>query len=693
MNFNTLPLYVSSAMAVEADSSLELSSLKKKNTPKAEGGAMSTFFNPFDKSKSKKATVTKVAGEEERAMIFRFGNSLAVPLRVSQCRLEFEGDIGDRVKSPTLAFDVPPKADTFAVRFPFTVVPPSGKDGEVEPDAFEVKGITLSCMNRSFFLPVAPSVKTLSSMSKELPQPASEYPHRSKKKQQKASVEVKPTLKLEVYPCQPNLKISFAESDAAVDIDTKLDMGLTAGQVIATPTFRLLNYSGPSGGGKIQRLQISAVGVPGSQEIALYDSDVHDATKSAEGSGDDFLRDLIEQENPPALKIRLVSVKSLSLQNINGSESSDTSPCRVAFQLAAAHNLGLKIPVKTTVTLRIKCAGQATATSDVWRTREIPINISYIKGPRIASISLSPDLVEGSGYAEMRRIISSRVPTRNIADSTEAEHLSIQTRVGLDTGVHICSESILAIFVVVNETLDDIILSRPNGVVGGFEGHPLETLLLHSNVTSRIPVIIPRLPRAEGLSDLIEAFVERTTFTWETAQAIKSTGHFARGRISIPPERLSDIFRATPSLGPNLCQAPCNITFTVDSRVVTRDTITVAPGHPMDLSVSAVIAPWVPLDVREKCCFTLELFSSLEGEKTTGQSPVRDHMWCGKVRHSFSGKESDGCMVHAAKIVLIQAGTHLLSACVRISQGDAEETWLTPLAAQVLVDPALLPSQ
>jgi hypothetical protein len=245
----------------------------------------------------------------------------------------------------------------------------------------------------------------------------------------------------------------------------------------------------------------------------------------------------------------------------------------------------------------------------------------------------------------------------------------------------------------VNETPEDIVLSRPHGAVGGFDGHPLETLLLHNNVTSKIPVVIPRLPRAESLSDSIEAFVERTTFTWETAQAIKSTGHFARGRISIPPERLRDIFRATSSVGPNLCQAPCNIAFTINSRVVTKDSITVAPGQPMDLSVSAEIAPWVPLDVREKCSFTLELFSSLEGEKTAGQAPARDHMWCGKVRQSFSGNESDGHMVHSAKIVLIQAGTYLLSACVRISQGEAEESWLTPIAAHVLVDPALLPAQ
>lgn len=688
-DFNTLPLYVSSAMTVEEDKALELTCFKKKVKPKAESGAMSTFFNPFAKKKDSKVSVTRVAGEEERVMVYHFGNSLAVPVRVSQCRLEFQNDVGDRVKSPTLAFDIPAKASSFTVRFPFTVVPPSETESEIDADIFEVKGISLSCMNRSFSLPVAPDPKTRNTVSKELPAPASNDPYRNRKKLENATDETS-TLKLEVYPCQPNPKITFAESDASVD--TALDMGLTDGQVVATPLFRLSNYSGPSGGGHVERLQISVLGIPGSQECVIYDSETPEETESVDDTGDDFLRELFEQENPPTLKFRLVSVKSLTLSAINVSDES--SPCQLAFQLAASHNLGHKIPSEAAVSIRIKFSGRPTASSEVWRIREIPIKIAYIKGPRIASLSLRPDLIQESSYTEVCKILASRSGGTSVQEEKPEgiEGARMNTRVGLDSGVHVCSGTILAILVVVNETREDIVLSRKAMSLGGFEGHPLDTLLLRSNVTSKVPILVPRLPRCEKVSDLVDALLDKTTLVWETAKAIKSTGHFARGRITIPQDILYETVVSTPSLGPSLCETPCQVVFRVNGKESSKETVTVGPGQPVDLSMSVVIAPWVPREIIERCTFTFEFFCFFKDHKKLNIA-ARDHLWCGKVQHSFSGKSSAMEWTHTSKILLIQTGRYYLSGCIRISQGRTEETWLAPVTSEMMVDTAHLPSQ
>ena len=689
-DFNALPLSASCPMEVEEEGALQLTCIKKKSAPVADKGSMATFFNPFAKKANKNSAI-KVAGEEERVLVYQFKNSLAIPVRVSQCRLEFDADIGERVKSPTLTFEVPPMASSYKVRFPFTMVPPSAKNGQVEPDKFEVKGIRLSCMNRSFFLPVAPTSEGTD--SGDIAIPASNYPHRPKAKVEE-STEQKSNLKLEVYPCQPNPKIAYAETDAAVDTDSKIEMGLTDGQVVATPLFRISNYTGPSGGGRIERLQITVVGIPGVQEYVIYDSEGHDATESAETSGDDFLRDLIELENPPAMKIRLVSVKSLNLAAINNSDES--SPCQVAFQLAAGHNLGQKMSSETTITIRFKCSGQSTASFEVWRIREIPLNISYIKGPRIASLSLRPDLIEGAYFTDMCKILLSRA-LRRPPESTDRDDTSDQSetpvslRIGLDDVVQVCSESILGILVVVNETNEDIVLSRSTGTVGGIEGYPLETLLLHNKVTSRIPVLVPRLPRLDNISELIDAIVERTTLVWETAKAVKSTGHFARGGISIPTEKLQEIIRSTPSIGPSLCQAPCQVDFTINGVKPSREATSVAPGQLLDISVSAQIASWVKRETRDLCTFTFEFFCSYDGHKSGKDS--RDHMWCGKVSHSVKGTEKDAALSHSAKIILIRAGKYRLSGCIRIRQKESCETWLAPVASRIVVDPSLTPAQ
>jgi hypothetical protein len=726
-DFDTLPLAAACPMTIEDDGVSQLTCVKKKNAPKVEQGAMATFYNPFAKKNSKGASVIKVAGEEERVLVYQFTNSLAIPVRVSQCRLEFQGDTGERVKSPTLAFEVPPKATSHKVRFPFTMIPPSTKNGEVEPDLLQVKGISLSCMNRSFFLPVIPSVSRVggggSTMpSKDMAAPASEYPHRSSPKVEKTATisDEDSYLKLQVFPCQPNPKLSFADTDAAVDPDSPITMGLTDGQVVATPQFRLSNYSGPSGGGRLQRLQISVVGIPGTSECILYDSNDDKAVASNESSDDEFLRELTEQENPPAMKARLLAVKSLNMEAINNSEES--SPCHVAFQFAAGHNLGQKMSSETTITLRFKCAGQSTTSMDVWRIRQVPLRISYIKGPRIASLSLRPDLMGGSYFSEMCRVLASRDARKTSSENSinNEEKLATSTQdnlanqVGLEAGIHICSESILIILVVVNETNEDIVLSRSGGnPVGGLKGHVIDTLLLHNKVTSKIPMLIRRLPRAETLSSLVDAIVEKTTLVWETAQANQSTGHFARGRISIPSDKLRDLLVSKAvHVGPSLCEPPCQISFSVNgSASSSTEIIAVSPGQPMEVSLSAEIASWMSKETCAKCYFTVEFFCSFDdyqradtGDKIATTNNC-NHLWCGKVRHTVSGStlinaENGLRFTHTAKIVLIRSGHFELSGCVRICQGNdfasgdaVQETWLAPVASRIQVIPSLAPRQ
>lgn len=699
---STMPLYISSAMAIQVDSTLELELVKLIKSPvKVKEGAMATFYNPFDnKGKSDKVAATRVAEEEERAMLVQFGNRLSVPLEVQRCELTFENNDTSRVKATALAFVIPPKSTGFTVHFPFTVLSRLSADKESDRSGngvFEVKGMNLTCLGRSFFLPIHSSTTQPRPASGSLPAPASNYPHMSTKTKADVLQEAKPFI--EFSPCQPLLRVFNAKSGAPLEAGAVVSVNLSDGEIFTIPALRLENYAGPSGRGKIERLLISANGLSGKSDLVLYDSDSAMAF-GADESEEEFFHELVDKEKPQPLKLR-ARVHSLTLASMNQENESDAGEGTVKFQIAAAHNMGTQIPAGTSVRIRFRYRGLSNEVSEVWRTREIILRVVPVKGPHISSMAFRPDLVTKSAFGALRKCVVMHSPTSDGDDTEEMTHgldtglakdeTFVSNRVGLDSGMFVCREEVVFLLSISNNTSSEITLSRPSGAVGGFEGCQLSTVLVHAGVSATIPVVVPRMPRVDETGapfDIVSDLVSKTSLLWETKREDESGEVVAKGRIRIPPVCLKDLVHRHPSFVPSICQSPLIMRLHVGGKA-DESSVLVSLGAPLEVSIEVELAPWLSEQIVENCTVTLELCcvrQSGDSSSKTGQS--RDFVWCGKQQQKINLK--DPKKAHSARIAFVREGQFVISACARISRTDvkhaAEEIWFAPAATTIMVD-------
>jgi len=690
-----LPMYISSAMAIHAEPSLELECIQKRDE-QADQGAMATFFNPYANKKSGNATA-KVAEDEERAMLIRFGNRLALPIEVQRSQLEFMNDGGGRVKAAALSFVVPPKATGFTVHFPFTVLSKTtdstGSDA-VDGDTFEVKGLDLTCFGRSFFLPI----NTLNHAaehprSRNLPDSAATYPHSVASKSNDDSLEAKP--KIQVYPCQPKLQICMAETGAPAE---NIIVSLSAGEVLSLPSFRLDNYLGPSSKGKIESLEILST-LSGSSNRKLFDSS---SDRAADESENEFVRDLIYETNPPPLKIRVLQC-DLSLDCVNGMESNGDGGNNVTFQIAAAHNLSEKLPDGTSFQLNFRYRGPFGAKTEVWRKREVTIRVLHTKGPRISSIAFRPDLADDSAFADLNFKQGPRKNPEKTSKTSDngptdltLDRAFVLERVGLDSDVSVCGSASYFLLSVSNDTRSVLTVSRPDGPVGGFASCPLPTMIVRPGVSAKIPIVMPRISRVDengDPADVIEKFIAETSLVWLSHKGGESGPVKARGHIRIPPSCLWDIINRQPSFLSQICTPPCRINLVVGDKVTPKSKVTVALGKPVDVSVEVSLESWVPQHSIKDCNMTME-FRCSRKDRSQVEMAVnrREYVWAGKLRRR-SDLSGNGSKSHHARIAFCSSGQFVVSACVRIyrissssGSGDVpEEIWWAPFAQTVMV--------
>ena len=250
-------------------------------------GSIATFFNPYDKIKKDdkigKNIITLVAQGEERTIEIEFGNHLNVPLQIPSCRLEFNKNEYVEIEAPSLSFVIPPKASKFVVHFPFVVV----SSNVLEPDhdarmtengsdeakvTFAVVGLRIVTFNRSYTIRFDDNISTSYNIGKEqVPMPVSTYRRSIHNVPKRAKIR---PVTLESVPAQPNLLISFSNSPTPLDNSVTVPVHLSDGEIYEIPSFRLENDLGLGGKGKMERLQIVGVGLPGLPEEVLFDTDL-----------------------------------------------------------------------------------------------------------------------------------------------------------------------------------------------------------------------------------------------------------------------------------------------------------------------------------------------------------------------------------------------------------------------------------
>jgi hypothetical protein len=429
----------------------------------------------------------------------------------------------------------------------------------------------------------------------------------------------------------------------------------------------------------------------------LYDSDSAMAF-GADDSEEDFSHELVDKDKPRPLKLR-AHVHSLSLAAMNHENESDSGEGTVKFQIAAAHNMGTQIPAGTSVRIRFRYRGLSNEVNEVWRTREIIFRVAPVKGPHISSMAFRPDLVTKSALGDLGKSIVVHSPTR---DGDEAEAYShglgtghekdesfVTNRVGLDSGMFVCSEEVVFLLTISNDTSSEITLSRPGGAVGGFAGCPLSTVQVHAGVSATVPVVVSRMPRVDETGapfDIVSDLVSKTSLVWETKREDESGEVVARGRIRMPPVCLKDLMYRHPSLVPRICQSPLHMRLHVGGKL-NESSALVSLGAPLEVSVEVDVAPWLSDKIVENCTVTLELCCVRQGGNSSSKTvQSRDFVWCGKQQQKMN--LSDPKKAHSARIAFVREGQFVISACARMSRTDvkhsAEEIWFAPSAVTVM---------
>jgi hypothetical protein len=702
----SLPLFVSSAAAIQSGSKLELECVVKNRaaTDESKQGAMATFFNPYENKRSdnNKIGPTRVAEEEEHAMLIRFGNRLSLPLEVQQSQLVFEDN--GKVKAASLSFVIPAKAKSYSVNFPFTVL---SKDTQSSRDeTVAVKGLELTCFGRSFFLPIKElrvSRARANATPYNFPTPAFFYPLRLDKPKDSTSSETVNVAipRIQAFPCQPRLQMFFADTGAPAEM---LTVSLSDGEIFTVPTLKLRNYMGPSSKGKIECLEIIAVGLPGAPSKKIYESKIGPTMDDPEAN---FVHDLIFEASPPVLKIRTLKC-SLHLDSVNASSiSSDDDRANVTLQIAAAHNMCEKLIEGTTVVIQVRYRGLCSEHTEVWRKLEFSLRIVPSKGPRISSIAFRPDLSNDSALAELTSLFDSNKKSRGekkTPSKTESISSLILQRTGLDTEMSVCDDNTYFVLTVANETRSVITLKKEDGAVGGFLEFPLAEISCRPGVSAKIPIVMPRVERVDengNVKDVLSELITRTRLIWESHKGGETGPVRGRGHIRIPPACLIDIVNRQPSFIAHIATPPCamHLFLTVKQTALPASAdviITSAVGKPIEVALQLDIASWVPEHVRSITNVSLEFCCArkcVNAEDDDNRLAVhRDFIWAGLLRQRLPLRDRNAEFAHRAKLVFCRSGTYVVSACAKFSrvlqskdEDVPEEVWWAPTAQTIYV--------
>jgi hypothetical protein len=748
-----LPLVVTSAKIIKSEAHLLLERTKAVGySSKFATHSMSTFFNPYAKNKAAKDAKNKVqttllAEGEERTIMIEFKNRLAVPLEVPSCQLEFEGKETSRIEAAPLSFTVPAKTKSFAVHFPFIVSVSKkehsvvvketndGTEGEIapEPDMFDVVGLRVTCLNRTFLIPFkkseAEEEKEHSLDSCQMPPSASVYQrsvHNAPKQDEQQLV-----VRLESVPAQPNLLVSFAASQSPMEEDANVPIHLSDGEIFTIPPFRLENDFGKSGMGEIERLQVLAVGLPGIPDETLFDTDAlaaaleeeEDVLTESDSEAEEDFEEMMECDGLPPLKMKVIA-EGLDLKSINDKSRNKGEGSIVKFQMAATHDMGDQLANGGNVRIRFRYRGPSpNPATEIWRKREISLRIIRVKGPRISSLTFRSDLSWGSSYSELcnslamqrRRLDSTpkwessnnkhRLLSRSHSFSSTPEEIttdessdvaenSILNRVGMDNGVHVSADEVVLLMAVANETNSTIILSNKKGLVGGFEGSPMPTVKVTSGVSVKIPVVIPRIDRIDEngeVTDIAAELVSRTALQWESevAEGDDNTKKIKRtGRVRIPSRCLREIIDEHQSFASRICKPPVSLQVSVSE--YPKSEVSLKIGEPVQVNTNVSIQEWVPADVVAKSKVTLEFCCA---EKQPGNNSTSSgrmpYVWCGQLRRTVDLSNDDDDKTHKARIAFFQCGVYVVSACAKVSSLDTpgvEEFWWAPHAKIIRVE-------
>jgi hypothetical protein len=695
-----IPVRITAVDIVKSDLTMTFERVQVKQEKEKMDHPMATFFNPYASKKSEQLS-TIIPLQEEQFVSVTFENRLSIPFEIASCKLEFGVVRNDRIKAPAISFVIPGQTKSFSVKFPFIVLENANmdKNGGVP---LAIKGVHVTTLSRSLFLkiqqPFEDDEDVVEPDVNNIPPPCSLYLRRDYKISLKLRTRLIKSPFLEIVPPQPILQVCFASSPIPIDDDTIIPAPIADGEVFTLPTLCLWNDPGQSGKGSIEELQISAIGLPGSGELRLFDlsgsKEDHSDTKS---KGEQCL-------NALTVIAECVGVDKVTL---NGSQRNSSY---LTIKLCAAADTG-GIFSTCNVRLRIRYRGMpASPTLEVWRKREIEVRVLRTKGPRISSLSFRCDLFWMASYTNICREYSSQKIGRKCSPSfkklaelpligSSDDEEFVVNRLGQDSGVHACSNFVVVILSVANETSSAIVLTRPDGTDFGLEGSTMSSLTVLPGVSAKVPMVLPRLDRT---TELCKQLILMTKLNWRAdlsstegdgvgvsyGPIIPINRRVRQGSLEIPSLCLKNIVDENPVFLSRIGSAPCQIfvksTGTADSESIVK----VEKGKPLDLSVDVEIASWLSKNLLDQMNLTLE-FCCVRKDSETREDAPRDYVWIGHIRKSLHPGKPSFPNPHLTRLLFLHEGTYSASACITFNRlgenEDVKEIWWAEKSLSVKV--------
>eukprot|EP00536_Pseudo-nitzschia_multiseries_P018057 jgi/Psemu1/227659/e_gw1.2100.10.1 len=724
-NNQKLPIEIKSIEIVSSDSSAKLERVTVKREVEKEH-AMSTFFNPYAKQERKQNPATIARGEEQYISV-SFSNKLSIPFEVDSCQLKFDTARSDHIKAPSISFVVPGQTKDFAVRFPFMLL-----DRLDDSDIYTigVKGISLTALSRSIFLPLGEEGQSNKSEEQIIPKSMSFYSRRdysktSRLEDEKSNIIHSP--RLEIIPPQPNVHVSFASSTTPIDGETIIPVFLADGEIFTLPKMCVWNDTGLHGIGSIEELQISAIGLPGLSEVVLYDMSRTGANEN-DAMEENNQTSSMKNSDPISISAHCVGLDAETLN----SSTKDSASSFIAAKLSASPTMKAQTS-GCHLTLRFRYRGKAVSpTLEVWRKYEVQIHVLRGKGPKIPSLSFRCDLFWESGYSELCHALASQesngqtdtvrpidVSSPGTGDANEEGFVA--NRLGWNSGAHVCSDEVGVIVSVTNESPSPIVLSRMDGSPIGFAQSKLESLKISKGISVKFPII---LRRAERSSDICRQLVEMIKFKWKSDIAgsdlddAQETGgpmfpenrRVRQGILEIPHACLKKIVDDNPIFLSRICKAPCSIGVCVLEKSTGTEPKeqlikNVRVGKPVDIAVTVDMANWLSAELKERTNCTLKFCCARQDsspdtgadtkENSAGNgnhNSSKEFVWVGQIRKNLRiGEKSSAANEtdpHRARILFLKEGDYLVSACLSFNGSeneDMKETWWAEKAAKIHV--------
>ena len=708
-NTQKLPIEITSISIVNPDSSLKLDRVEVKDKPKIadqSSNSMSTFFNPYAKQEKKITPITIPRGEEQYISI-KFTNKLSIPFDVDSCKLEFDVPGSGKIKAPSISFVIPGQTKNFTVRFPFIVL---DKLQNEDIDILEVKGIYITALSRSIFLPIGSASEKINNTLQDktieaiMPKSSSLYPRRDYSKTARAEDQVSKGIvspRLEITPPQPKLRVSFASSPSPMDDEAIIPVLLADGETFILPKMCVSNDTGLDGVGTIEDLQISAIGLPGLSEIVLYD--MSGARKPEKASSS-------VSKHRDAIVISATCV-GMDAGTLNSASKDNLMSSYLTAKLSASPNMGAKTK-GCEMTLRFKYRGKSVSPSlEVWRKYEVEVKILRVKGPRIPALSFRCDLLWDSGYTELCHALASNEgntgQNADFANSIENKQGFVTNRLGQDPGIHVCSDQVVVMVSVNNESSSPIVLTRVDKSPFGFSNSQMDSLKVSKGVGAKFPILLPRVERSDKIcQDLITMlkFRWRSDIPGSEPDDAQQTGgpmfpanyRVREGVLEVPVSCMKTIIDENPIFLSRICKPPCTIEVCISNFEKEKASV----GKPVDVSVAVEIAKWLSSDLKKRTRCVLSFFcarqdADKENQTLTGnRKKNEDFVWIGQTRKNLRlgelAPKDETALALQAKIMFLAEGDYFVSACLTFTEAAeadsaTKEVWWADKAVKIRV--------